>query len=144
MLGYSKIQIMGNIGNVPEVRFLPSGDHVVNFSVAVNRKYKDRQGNVKEETDWYRVCAFNGIGSACAQFLSRGSAVFLEGRLQVRTYDSKNGEQVSVEIIPSVVRFLGSPRGVEDATPRPGQPRSARQDPSPEREEIKGDGDAPF
>ena len=117
---------------------------MVNFSVAVNRKYKDRQGNVKEDTDWYRVCAFNGIGSACAQFLSRGSAVFLEGRLQVRTYDSKNGEQVSVEIIPSVVRFLGSPRGVEDATPRPGQPRSAKQDPSPEREEIKGDGDAPF
>ena len=83
MLGYSKIQIMGNVGNVPEMKYLPSGDQVVNFSVAVNRRYKDRQGNPKEDTDWYRVCAFNGIRTACAQFLSRGSAVFLEGRLQV-------------------------------------------------------------
>lgn len=111
MLGYSKIQIMGNLGSTPEMKYLPSGDPVVNFNVAVNRRYRDREGNPKEATDWYRICAFNGIGTACASHLGRGDAVFCEGRLQVRTYESKDGPQVSVEIIPSVVRFLGSGRG---------------------------------
>jgi len=55
MLGYTKIQIMGNLGGTPEMKFLPSGDPVVNFSVAVNRRYKDRDGNQKEATDWFRV-----------------------------------------------------------------------------------------
>jgi single-strand DNA-binding protein len=112
MLGYTKIQIMGNLGGMPEMKFLPSGDPVVNFSVAVNRRYKDRDGNQKEATDWFRVCAFNGVGEACAKHLQRGDGVFVEGRLQVRQYDSKqSGKEVSVEIIPSTVRFLGSGRG---------------------------------
>ncbi|MCC6590179.1 MAG: single-stranded DNA-binding protein [Bryobacterales bacterium] len=112
MLGYTKIQIMGNLGGMPEMKFLPSGDPVVNFSVAVNRRYKDRDGNQKEATDWYRVCAFNGVGEACAKHLQKGDGVFVEGRLQVRQYDSKQtGKEVSVEIIPSTVRFLGSGRG---------------------------------
>ena len=111
MLGYTKIQIMGNLGGTPEMKFLPSGDPVVNFSVAVNRRYKDREGNQKEATDWFRVCAFNGIGEACAKHLQKGDGIFVEGRLQVRQYDSKqNGKEVSVEIIPSTVRFLGSGR----------------------------------
>ena len=111
MLGYTKIQIMGNLGGTPEMKFLPSGDPVVNFSVAVNRRYKDREGNQKEATDWFRVCAFNGVGEACAKHLQKGDGIFVEGRLQVRQYDSKqNGKEVSVEIIPSTVRFLGSGR----------------------------------
>ena len=111
MLGYTKIQIMGNLGGTPEMKFLPSGDPVVNFSVAVNRRYKDREGSQKEATDWFRVCAFNGVGEACAKHLQKGDGIFVEGRLQVRQYDSKqNGKEVSVEIIPSTVRFLGCGR----------------------------------
>lgn len=121
MLGYTKIQIMGNLGGMPEMKFLPSGDPVVNFSVAVNRRYKDRAGNQKEATDWFRVCAFNGVGEACAKHLQKGDGVFVEGRLQVRQFDSKqNGKEVSVEIIPSTVRFLGSGRSDSD---RPGSGR---------------------
>ena len=79
MLGYTKIQIMGNLGGTPEMKFLPSGDPVVNFSVAVNRRYKDREGNQKEATDWFRVCAFNGVGEACAKHLQKGDGIFVEG-----------------------------------------------------------------
>ncbi len=119
MLGYTKIQIMGNLGGTPEMKFLPSGDPVVNFSVAVNRRYKDREGNQKEATDWFRVCAFNGVGEACAKHLQKGDGIFVEGRLQVRQYDSKqNGKEVSVEIIPSTVRFLGSGRRREPSVRR--------------------------
>lgn len=109
MLGYSKIQIMGNVGGTPESKVLPNGDTVVNFSVAVNRRYKDRDGAQQSVTDWFRVCAFNALGENCAKFLARGSAVFVEGRLQVRSFESKDGgPQISVEIIPSTMRFLGA------------------------------------
>ena len=123
MLGYTKIQIMGNLGGTPEMKFLPSGDPVVNFSVAVNRRFKDREGNQKEATDWFRVCAFNGVGEACAKHLQKGDGIFVEGRLQVRQYDSKQtGKEVSVEIIPSTVRFLGSGRAESVERPGPGKP----------------------
>ena len=129
MLGYTKIQIMGNLGGTPEMKFLPSGDPVVNFSVAVNRRYKDREGNQKEATDWFRVCAFNGVGEACAKHLQKGDGIFVEGRLQVRQYDSKqNGKEVSVEIIPSTVRFLGSGRAESSDRPAPGRPSTVPQE----------------
>lgn len=130
-VGYTKIQIMGNLGGTPEMKFLPSGDPVVNFSVAVNRRYKDREGNQKEATDWFRVCAFNGVGEACAKHLQKGDGIFVEGRLQVRQYDSKqNGREVSVEIIPSVVRFLGSSRTESAERPTPGRPSAGTRDAS--------------
>ena len=122
MLGYSKIQIMGHVGATPDCRILPSGDHVVNFSVAVNRRFKDRDDNPKEVTDWYRICAFNSIGSVCANFISVGDAIFVEGRLQVRTFESRTGQQTAVEIIPSVVRFLGSANGDRERRVTPGWP----------------------
>jgi single stranded DNA-binding protein len=128
MLGYSKIQIMGHVGATPEYRVLPSGDHVVNFSVAVTRRFKDREDHPKEVTDWFRICAYNGIGSACANFIGTGDAIFVEGRLQVRTFESRNGEQTAIEIIPSVVRFLGSAHGASSGDRNlratPGQPRA--------------------
>ena len=105
------------------LKCLPSGEPVVNFSVAVNRRFKDREGNQKEATDWFRVCAFNGVGEACAKHLQRGDGIFVEGRLQVRQYDSKqNGKEVSVEIIPSTVRFLGSGRAEGAERNGPGKP----------------------
>ena len=142
MLGYTKIQIMGNLGGTPEMKFLPSGDPVVNFSVAVNRRYKDREGNQKEATDWFRVCAFNGVGEACAKHLQKGDGIFVEGRLKVRQYDSKQNKEVSVEIIPSIVRFLGSGRTEGAERPAPGKP------PTGTREAADGadnsDPDVPF
>ena len=111
--------------------------------MAVNRRYKDREGNQKEATDWFRVCAFNGVGEACAKHLQKGDGIFVEGRLQVRQYDSKqNGKEVSVEIIPSTVRFLGSGRNEGAERPMPGRP------PAGTREAADGadgsDPDVPF
>lgn len=75
MLGLQEATIIGNLGATPEVKYLPGGDQVVNFSVAVNRRYKDRAGNQKEETAWFRIVAFNGIGTACADHLKKGDAL---------------------------------------------------------------------
>ena len=142
MLGYSKIQIMGNVGGTPDYKVLPSGDHVVNFSVAVNRRFKDRDDNPKEVTDWYRICAYNGIGSACANFIGAGDAIFVEGRLQVRTFESRTGQQTAVEIIPSVVRFLGSANGDRERRVTPGR-LGANGNGNRERADG-GDPDVPF
>ena len=143
MLGYTKIQIMGNLGGTPEMKFLPSGDPVVNLSVAVNRRYKDREGNHKEATDWFRVCAFNGVGEACAKHLQKGDGIFVEGRLQVRQYDSKQtGKEVSVEIIPCTVRFLGSGRAEGAERPAPGKPSTGTNSASQGADGV--DYDVPF
>ncbi len=111
MLGYSKIQIMGNLGSTPEMKYLPSGDPVVNFNVAVNRRYKDREGNQKEAT--------TGIASARSTALALPAPLTSAGATQFSAKEDfrcgptnrRMVRRFSVEIIPSVVRFLGSGRG---------------------------------
>jgi single-strand DNA-binding protein len=108
MLGLNNVQIIGNLGGTPEMKYINNDDHVVNFSVAVNERWKSRNGGPQERTTWLRIVAFNGIGSACAEFLKRGSAVYVEGRLQIREYEDKSGNaRTTVEVVASKVRFLG-------------------------------------
>jgi len=125
MLGLNNVQIIGNLGGTPEMKFLNNNDHVVNFSVAVNERWKNRDGEPQERTTWLRIVAFNGIGSACAEYLRRGDAVFVEGRLQIREYEDKDHvERTSVEVVASKVRFLGRGSSAGDEQrPAPGQPR---------------------
>ena len=87
MLGLNNVQIIGNLGAAPEMKYVNNNDHVVNFSVAVNERWKNRNGDPQERTTWLRIVAFNGLGSACAEFLKRGDPVYVEGRLQIREYE---------------------------------------------------------
>ena len=80
----NNVQIIGNLGGGPEMKYVNNSDHVVNFSVAVNERWKNRNGDPQERTTWLRIVAFNGLGSACAEFLKRGDPVYVEGRLQIR------------------------------------------------------------
>jgi single-strand DNA-binding protein len=90
MLGLNNVQIIGNLGGTPEMKYLNNSDHVVNFSVAVNERWKNRNGESQERTTWLRIVAFNGIGSACAEHLKKGDGVYVEGRLQIREYEDKD------------------------------------------------------
>src|SRR5438552_15840051 len=90
MLGLNNVQIIGNLGGTPEMKYLNNSDHVVNFSVAVNERWKNRNGESQERTTWLRILAFNGIGSACAEHLKKGDGVYVEGRLQIREYEDKD------------------------------------------------------
>src|SRR5215472_5849382 len=128
MLGLNNVQIIGNLGGTPEMKYLNNSDHVVNFSVAVNERWKNRNGESQERTTWLRIVAFNGLGSACAEFLKRGDPVFVEGRLQIREYEDKDrNPRTSVEIVASKVRFLGGGNSGSDdeKRPTPGQPRTS-------------------
>jgi single-strand DNA-binding protein len=148
MLGLNNIQIIGNLGGTPDMKFLNDGkSQVVNFSVAVNERWKNRDGEPQERTTWLRVVAFNGIGQACAEHLAKGDGVYVEGRLQVREYEDKDhNERTSVEVVASKVRFLGrGNNNGDDKRPVPGRPQDRKEQPSaPAMNEGVTDDDVPF
>lgn len=104
----NKIQIIGRLGGDPEVRYLPSGDAVANFSVATTETWKDKQsGEKKETTEWHRVAAFGKLGEVCGQYLKKGGLVYIEGSLRTQSYE-KNGEtRYSVQIRADQMKMLG-------------------------------------
>ncbi len=109
--GLNKVQIIGNLGADPEMRSLPSGGGVTNFRVAVSRNRRGTDGNMVDETEWFRCVAFDSGGyklaEICNQYLRKGHKVYVEGRLQTRKYTDKDGiERTSVEIVTSDMVML--------------------------------------
>jgi len=109
--GLNKVQIIGNLGADPEMRSMPSGGGVTNFRVAVSRNRRGPDGNMAEETEWFRCVAFDSGGyklaEICNQYLRKGQKVYVEGRLQSRKYTDKDGvERTSVEIIAGEMIML--------------------------------------
>lgn len=105
----NKILIIGNLGSDPEMRYTPNGNPVTSFTVATNRRYRTSAGENKEETEWFRISAWNRLAETCNQYLQRGSKVYVEGRLTSRTYVGNDGEtRVSLDVNASEVRFIDS------------------------------------
>ncbi len=90
--GLNKVQIIGNLGKDPEMKYTPSGKAITTFSVAVNRSYKTLEGDLKEETEWVRIVAWDKLAETCNQYLRKGSKIYIEGRLQTRTWKDNNGQ----------------------------------------------------
>ncbi|MEK6814087.1 MAG: single-stranded DNA-binding protein [Nitrospirota bacterium] len=111
MASYNKVILMGNLTRDPEVRFTPQGTPVANFSVAVNRKYK--QGDeLKEEVGFFDVVVFGKQAENCGQYLAKGRSVLVEGRLQQRRWETDDGQKRSkVEVVAQSVQFLSPPGG---------------------------------
>jgi len=110
MAGINKVIIVGNLGGDPEVRYTPSGSAVANFNVATSESWKDKNtGEKKERTEWHRIVVWGKLGELCGEYLSKGRQVYVEGRLQTRSYDDKDGvKRYMTEIIAADVQFLGS------------------------------------
>jgi single-strand DNA-binding protein len=118
--GLNKTQIIGFLGKAPSAN---NEGTVTRFSVAVTERWKDRDEHEKEHTEWYQVVAFEGVGAACLQFLTKGRQVYVEGRLRTRTYTDRNGEERTItELLASSVIFLGAPK--ENDAKEPEQRRS--------------------
>ena len=108
----NKIIVIGNLGRDPEMRYLPSGQTVTNFSVASSRRYTTSDGQQREETEWFNCSAFGRLAETCNQYLTRGRQVYVEGRLRSRTYTTQDGQQrFSNDINLTEVHFLGSSGG---------------------------------
>jgi len=92
MPALNRVQLIGRLGKDPDSRFTPTGKKVVHFSLAVSNRWKSAEGEAKEATEWVNIEAWGRLGEICAQYLHKGSLVFLEGRLKTDKFDDKSGE----------------------------------------------------
>ncbi|WP_457576534.1 single-stranded DNA-binding protein [Desulfomarina sp.] len=103
----NKVILVGNLGSDPELRYTQSGTAVATLSVATNRRWKDRDGNPQEETEWHRVIVWAQSAEFCSNYLSKGMKVYVEGRLQTRKWQDQNGnDRYTTEIIASTIQNL--------------------------------------
>lgn len=144
MPNFHQTIIVGHLGRDPETRHLTNGDQVCNFSVAVTEKWKDKQGDQKEQTTWYRVNAFSKLAEICGKYLTKGTPVMVTGRMQSRKYNDKDGvERESWELRADSMQMLG---GKQDGSSQPrSEPTGSKPKPSnskPSFDDI--DSDIPF
>ena len=113
MSSVNKVILIGNLGADPEVRHTQGGSAVANLSVATNERWTDRDGNPQERTEWHNVTVWGKTAEHCGQYLSKGRSVYVEGRIQSRTYTDRDGnERKATDIVAQQVAFLG---GRDDA-----------------------------
>ena len=125
MASVNKVILIGNLGRDPEVRYLPSGDAVANFSIATTEKWKDKNGEMQEQTEWHRIAFFGRQAEICGEYLRKGSSVYVEGRLQTRKWTDKDGnERTTTEIRGDRMQMLGG-RGGGSAEMREPPPETA-------------------
>ena len=112
--------IIGNIGKTPDLRRTPSGQPVCDLSVATNDAYTDKSGEKRETTEWHNVVVWGRTAENCAQYLEKGRSVCVEGRLQTRSWDDRDGKKHwKTEIVASRVHFLAGGRGKDHGNPGP-------------------------
>ena len=109
-MSVNKVIVIGNLGAKPDIRALPSGQNVANFSLATTARFKDRNGEQQKRTEWHRVVAFGKLADTCQQFLTKGRQVYVEGRLTTRQYEEKDGSgrHSRTEIVALQMRMLGN------------------------------------
>jgi single-strand DNA-binding protein len=127
-MSLNQAQIIGYLGKDPEVRYLPSGEAVANFSIATSEKWKDKAtGEPREETEWHRISVFGRLAEIVGEYLKKGSLVFVQGKLKTRKYtDGQGVERYSTEIRAETMKMLGGRQDGERSAP-PSQRQAAPQ-----------------
>jgi len=126
MAGVNKVILLGNLGADPEVRYLPSGVAVASFSLATTETYT-KDGEKVTKTEWHNVVAYRRLGEICGEFLSKGKQVYIEGKIQTRSWDDREGvKKYKTEIIADTMQMLGSKgSGSGGGAPTAGSPPPA-------------------
>ena len=113
MASVNKVIIVGNLGRDPETRYSPDGGAITNVSVATTDKWKDKNGEMQEKTEWHRVAFFGKLAEIAGEYLKKGSQVYVEGRLQTRKWQDKEGQdRYTTEIVANQMQMLGSRQGM--------------------------------
>jgi single-strand DNA-binding protein len=108
MAGVNKAILVGNLGRDPELRTTPNGQSVVNFTLATSENWTDKSGERVERTEWHRIVVWGKTAEMCAQYLSKGRTVYVEGRIQTREWEDKDGnKRYTTEINANTVNFIG-------------------------------------
>lgn len=138
--GVNKVILIGHLGADPDMRYTPSGAGVCELRVATSESWKDKNGQRQERTEWHRVVVWGKMAEICAKYLTKGRQVYLEGRIQTRSWDDKDGQKrYMTEIIASDVQFLS---GGGDRAGGGGAPRRGGNDdgPPPPTDDYGGGG----
>jgi single-strand DNA-binding protein len=110
--GVNKVILVGNLGSDPELKNTSGGTSVCEFRVATNESWKGKDGQTQDRTEWHRIVVWGRLGENCGKYLSKGRPVYLEGRLQTRSWEDKEGnKRYTTEIVARDVQFLGSGAG---------------------------------
>src|SRR5438105_15646472 len=112
MASVNKVILIGNLGRDPETRYMPDGGAITNISIATTDKWKDKAGEMQEKTEWHRVAFFGKLAEIAGEYLKKGSQVYVEGRLQTRKWQDKEGQdKYTTEIVANEMQMLGSRQG---------------------------------
>jgi single-strand DNA-binding protein len=148
MAGVNKVILVGNLGADPELRYTSGGSPVCDIRLATSRKYTDKTGTTQEDTQWHKVVVWGKTAEHCKNFLTKGRQIYLEGRIQTRKWQNREGQdQYTTEIVADVVQFLGAKteggqQGYQQAPQSNGAPPPA---PKPQVSGSGwGDDDVPF
>jgi single-strand DNA-binding protein len=142
-MSVNKVILIGNLGKDPEIRYSQSGTAVANFSIATNRNVKKNDEWVKE-SEWHKIVAFGKTAEVCSEYLSKGKQVYIEGRLQTREWEDKDGNRRwTTEIITERMQMLGT-RADRDRDTKPPPPTDAGEDPFNKTSDDVPDDDVPF
>jgi single-strand DNA-binding protein len=121
--GLNKVMLIGNLGSDPEMKYTASGVAIATFSIATSESWKDQDGNAQERTEWHKIVAWRKLAEICQTYLKKGKKVYIEGRIQTRSYDDKNTgtKKYITEIVADNMLMLDGARGgTEEAAPKGG------------------------
>jgi single-strand DNA-binding protein len=130
--GVNKVILVGNLGKDPETRYMPSGKAVTNFTIATSESWKDKQtGEQREQTEWHNIVMYDRLAEIAAEYLRKGSQVYVEGRLRTRKWQDKEGrDRYTTEINANEMQMLGSRAGGAGGGAGPSEPRAERAAPA--------------
>ncbi len=142
----NKVILIGNLGSDPEVKYTPSGAAVANFNIATNENWTNKDGKKEERTEWHKIVVWSKLAELCGEYLSKGRTVYVEGRLQTREWNDKDGnKRYTTEIVAQNITFLGGNQGGERSNRQPAAAAAASggsrvQEATP----VEVDDDIPF
>ena len=141
-MSVNKVILVGNLGKDPELRYTPSGAAVATFSLATSERYKDRNGETQEKTEWHNIVAWRQLAEICGKYLHKGKQIYIEGRIQTRSYDDRDGNKRYItEIVADQMQMLG--RAGDEGGGNVGGGRGEREPRRPRAEESAGRPAAP-
>jgi len=115
MAGVNKVILVGNLGNDPELRYTRGGTPVCNFSIATSDQWTDKEsGEKREKTEWHRIVAWRRLAEICGEYLNKGRQVYIEGKLQTRSWEKEGITRYTTEIVAADVQFLGARKETKD------------------------------
>lgn len=145
-MSVNKAILVGNLGKDPELRYTPSGTAVCTFSIATSERFKNKQGEQQDRTEWHNIVVWAGLAEICGKYLTKGKQVYIEGRIQNRSYDDRDGNKRYItEIVANEMQML-SRTGDQNSSgsDRPPMPQEENYSQSAQNPPFNPDDDIPF